>query len=68
MNTNKEINDNKSKVMTICRMAFSLIGVLCVIISMIIESEHIIWLVIGLMLINIATLINIRASKCCLWK
>lgn len=72
MNTNntspKNSKDTKSRIMTISRVSFALLGITFVIINMITESEHSIWLVLGLLFINIATLINIRQNNCCLRK
>ena len=54
MNTNntspKNSNDTKSRIMTISRVSFALLGITFVIINMITESEHSIWLVLGLLL------------------
>ena len=55
--------------MTVLRIFFALSGVGCVIVNMVTEPVHNYWLITGLLLINIATLINIRANKnCCLRK
>lgn len=65
MNTENKTNPSESKLMTVLRIVFALCGVGCVIINMVTEPVHNYWLIAGLLLINIATLINIRANKNC---